>query len=129
MGVPLAPGEPDPLGGADPDPDRSQAEPDPVVSAGDGSWSARVIDPLAASGLEPAATVEEQDVIAVAPDHLVAALDGLSDIGTSDVAAFTPGDDDHPGLLDPGGRDLLEGPIADHNLDGVDDTVHLHGHG
>jgi hypothetical protein len=59
------------------------------------------------------------------PDHLgSAALDALT---FGEVIVDDQGDD--VAALDSGGLDLLEGPITDNNLDGVDDTAQLHGHG
>jgi hypothetical protein len=58
------------------------------------------------------------------PDHLADAVEA--------GAWSTPsaGDEgEHQTGIDPGGTELLEGPIVDHNLDGIDDTVQHHGHG
>jgi len=57
------------------------------------------------------------------PDHLGGGLDSTPwEDGMS-------ADGSDAGTLDPGGFELLEGPIVDHNLDGIDDAAQGHGHG
>ena len=52
---------------------------------------------------------------------------GIDPSGIADTTAWLGSDDHVAGLFDPGGTDLLEGPITDHNLDGIDDHIAHHG--
>jgi hypothetical protein len=72
---------------------------------------------------EPTEDLHDWEESALVPDHLAQAFDGPWD----DLPPPDGGDDANS--LDPGGVELLEGPILDSNLDGVDDTVQSHGHG
>ena len=64
------------------------------------------------------------DQASLVPDHLG---DAFGTAPWGDTSA--PDDDTDAGSIDPGGVELLEGPIADTNLDGIDDLAPGHGHG